>query len=189
MEAFIHGIPKAELHIHIEGALGPELMLELAAKNGIPLPYTSVSEIVQAYRFKDLQSFLDLYYRGTQVLRDEDDFYRLTRHYLQKATEQNVRHAEIFFDPQAHTARGIKFETIVAGIHRALADAELIYVVTDELGGIGLVGAGGVEPPSGPGTNGDERPIRPLSNSAPLCVPYVSHKALCRQVTLCVEEI
>jgi adenosine deaminase len=124
MEAFIHGIPKAELHIHIEGALGPELMLELAAKNGIPLPYTSVSEIVQAYRFKDLQSFLDLYYRGTQVLRDEDDFYRLTRHYLQKATEQNVRHAEIFFDPQAHTARGIKFETIVAGIHRALADAD-----------------------------------------------------------------
>ncbi len=124
MEAFIHGIPKAELHIHIEGALGPELMLELATKNGIALPFTSVSEIKRAYRFKNLQSFLDLYYRGTQVLRDKDDFYRLTWHYLQKAAAQNVRHTEIFFDPQAHTARGIKFEKIVTGIHRALTDAD-----------------------------------------------------------------
>jgi adenosine deaminase len=123
MEAFIHGIPKAELHIHIEGALGPELMLELAAKNGITLPFASVSDIQRAYIFKDLQSFLDLYYRGAQVLLDEDDFYRLTWHYLQKAAEQNVRHTEIFFDPQTHTGRGVKFETIVAGIQRALTDA------------------------------------------------------------------
>jgi len=123
MEAFIHGVPKAELHIHIEGALEPELMMELAAKNDITLPFDSVVEIRQAYDFKDLQSFLDLYYQGARVLLDEDDFYRLTWQYLQKAAEQNVRHAEIFFDPQIHTARGIKFETVVSGIHRALREA------------------------------------------------------------------
>ena len=123
MEAFIHGIPKAELHIHIEGALEPEMMLELAAKNGIDLPFASVSDVRRAYDFKDLQSFLDIYYQGAQVLLAEDDFYRLTWSYLQKAAEQNVRHAEIFFDPQTHTARGLKFETVVQGIHRAMADA------------------------------------------------------------------
>ena len=123
MEAFIHGIPKAELHIHIEGALEPEMMLELAAKNGIELPFASVSDVRRAYDFKDLQSFLDIYYQGAQVLLAEDDFYRLTWSYLQKAAEQNVRHAEIFFDPQTHTARGLKFETVVQGIHRAMADA------------------------------------------------------------------
>ena len=123
MEAFIHGIPKAELHIHIEGALEPELMLELAAKNGIDLPFASVGDVRRAYDFKDLQSFLNIYYQGAQVLLAEDDFYRLTWSYLQKAAEQNVRHAEIFFDPQTHTARGLKFETVVQGIHRAMADA------------------------------------------------------------------
>ena len=123
MEAFIHGIPKAELHIHIEGALEPELMFELAAKNGRHLPFESVADIRRAYKFKDLQSFLEVYYQGAQVLLDEDDFYRLTWTYLQKAAEQNVRHTEIFFDPQTHTARGIKFETVVQGIHRALTDA------------------------------------------------------------------
>ena len=123
MEAFIHGIPKAELHIHIEGALEPELMLELAAENGIDLPFASVSDVRRAYNFKDLQSFLDIYYQGAQVLLAEDDFYRLTWSYLQKAAEQNVRHAEIFFDPQTHTARGLKFETVVQGIRRAMADA------------------------------------------------------------------
>jgi adenosine deaminase len=124
MEAFIHGIPKAELHIHIEGTLEPELMFELAAKNGCDLPFESVADIRRAYNFRDLQSFLDLYYQGAQVLLDEDDFYRLTWAYLQKAAEQNVRHTEIFFDPQTHTGRGIKFETVVQGIHRALRDAE-----------------------------------------------------------------
>ena len=133
MEAFIHGIPKAELHIHIEGALEPELMLELAAKNGIDLPFASVGDVRRAYDFKDLQSFLDIYYQGAQVLLTEDDFYRLTWSYLQKAAEQNVRHAEIFFDPQTHTARGVKFETIVAGIHRALMDAERQLAVSSKL--------------------------------------------------------
>ena len=133
MEAFIHGIPKAELHIHIEGALEPELMLELAAKNGIDLPFASVGDVRRAYDFKDLQSFLDIYYQGAQVLLTEDDFYRLTWSYLQKAAEQNVRHAEIFFDPQTHTARGVKFETIVAGIHRALMDAGRQLAVSSKL--------------------------------------------------------
>lgn len=124
MEAFIHGLPKAELHIHIEGALEPDLMLDLAAQNGIALPYASVAEIRRAYDFRDLQSFLDIYYQGTRVLVDEDDFFELTWQYLQKAAEQNVRHTEIFFDPQAHTARGIKFEAVVSGIHRALVEGE-----------------------------------------------------------------
>lgn len=123
MEEFIHDIPKAELHIHIEGSLEPELMFELAAKNGIRLPFESVDDIRRAYNFRDLQSFLDIYYQGTQVLLTEDDFYQMTRAYLQKAAEQNVRHTEIFFDPQTHTARGIKFETVLEGIHRALSDA------------------------------------------------------------------
>lgn len=123
MEGFIHRIPKAELHIHIEGALEPELMMEFATKNNITLPFASVEDIRRAYDFKDLESFLDLYYLGARVLHDEDDFYRLTWHYLQKAAEQNVRHTEIFFDPQSHTARGVKFETALAGIHRALKEA------------------------------------------------------------------
>ena len=95
--AFIHGIPKAELHIHIEGALEPELMFELAAKNSLPLPFKSVADTRRAYKFTDLQSFLDIYYQGAQVLLDEDDFYRLTWTYLQTAAEQNVRHTEILF--------------------------------------------------------------------------------------------
>ena len=123
MEAFIRGIPKAELHLHIEGALEPELMFELAAKNDIKLPYETVADIRQAYKFQDLQSFLDIYYQGAQVLIDEDDFYRLTWSYLKKAAEQNIRHTEIFFDPQTHTHRGIDFETVVRGIQRALTDA------------------------------------------------------------------
>ena len=122
MEALIHGIPKAELHLHIEGALEPELMFELAVKNNLSLPYNTVTDIRQAYKFKDLQSFLDIYYQGAQVLLDEDDFYRLTWSYLKKAADQNVRHTEIFFDPQTHTQRGIKLETVVRGIHRALMD-------------------------------------------------------------------
>ena len=124
MEAFIHGIPKAELHIHIEGALEPELMFEIAAKNGRHLPFDTVADIRRAYKFKDLQSFLNIYFQGAQVLLDEDDFYRLTWTYLQKAAEQNVRHTEIFFDPQTHTARGIQFETVVRGIQRHTSRTE-----------------------------------------------------------------
>lgn len=123
MEAFIHGIPKAELHIHIEGSLEPELMFEIAAKNALCLPFESVADIRRAYVFKDLQSFLDIYYQGTQVLLNEDDFYQMTWAYLQKAAGQNVRHAEIFFDPQTHTTRGIQFETVLQGIHSAFLDA------------------------------------------------------------------
>ena len=123
MGNFIHSIPKAELHIHIEGALEPELMFEIAMKNGIRLPFKSVADARRAYNFTDLQSFLDIYFKGAQVLVKEDDFYQLTWSYLRKAAEQNVRHTEIFFDPQTHTARGIKIETVLQGIHRALKDA------------------------------------------------------------------
>jgi adenosine deaminase len=133
MKAFIHGIPKAELHIHIEGSLEPELMLQLAHKNGIALPSEDVEDIRRAYEFKDLKSFLDIYYQGARVLLDEDDFYQLTWTYLQKAAEQNVRHAEIFFDPQTHTARGVAFETVVQGISRALADGGLRLGVSSRL--------------------------------------------------------
>jgi adenosine deaminase len=133
MEAFIHGIPKAELHIHIEGTLEPELMFEFAAKNGCSLSFESVADIRRAYNFRDLQSFLDLYYQGAQVLLDEDDFYRLTWAYLLKAADQNVRHTEIFFDPQTHTQRGIKFETVIQGIQRALRDAEPQLALSSKL--------------------------------------------------------
>ena len=133
IETFIHGIPKAELHLHIEGALEPELMFDLAAKNNLTLPFKTVTDIRQAYKFKDLQSFLDIYYQGAQVLIDEDDFYRLTWSYLKKAAEQNIRHTEIFFDPQTHTHRGIKLETVVQGIHRALMDAERLLNLSSKL--------------------------------------------------------
>ena len=99
MEKLIQGIPKAELHIHLEGSLEPELMFDIAKKNGLSLPFQSVDDIRRAYEFTDLQSFLDIYYQGTQVLLDEDDFYQMTWAYLQKAAAQNVRHAEIFFHP------------------------------------------------------------------------------------------
>jgi adenosine deaminase len=133
MQTFIHDIPKAELHIHIEGSLEPDLMLQLANKNGISLPYGSGADIRRAYDFKDLQSFLDIYYLGARVLVDEDDFYQLTWNYLRKAAQQNVRHVEIFFDPQTHTARGVNFETVVQGIHRALTDARLHLNVSSRL--------------------------------------------------------
>jgi len=124
IEEFIHKLPKAELHMHIEGSLEPELMFALAKRNNIQLPYASVEEVHQAYKFTDLQSFLDIYYAGMKVLIQEQDFYDLTWAYLQKAVTQNIRHTEIFFDPQAHLDRGIKFETVVKGIHRALEDGQ-----------------------------------------------------------------
>jgi adenine deaminase len=132
-KSFIQGMPKAELHIHIEGSLEPEMMLELAERNGVSLRYASAEEARRAYDFGDLQSFLDLYYEGMQVLLYEQDFYDLTRAYLQKVSEQNVRHAEIFFDPQAHTDRGVPFETVISGIHRALLDAEKQLGISSEL--------------------------------------------------------
>ncbi len=121
---FIQSLPKAELHLHIEGTLEPELMLALAERNGIKLPYDSVEALRAAYDFGNLQDFLDLYYQGMSVLQAEQDYYDLTWAYLERAAAENVRHAEIFFDPQGHTERGVAFATVIDGIHRALSDAE-----------------------------------------------------------------
>ena len=117
-------IPKAELHLHIEGTLEPEMMMGLARRNGVSIPYGGVEEIRGAYAFSDLQSFLDIYYAGARVLVAERDFYDLTWAYLERAGADNVRHVEIFFDPQTHTERGIGFATVVDGIYRALQDGE-----------------------------------------------------------------
>ncbi len=121
---FIRGIPKAELHLHIEGSLEPELMFALGKRNRVRLPYDSVEAVRRAYQFVDLQSFLDIYYNGAAVLVTEQDFYDLTWAYLEKCQEQNIRHTEIFFDPQTHTDRGISFGTVVNGIHGALEDGK-----------------------------------------------------------------
>lgn len=133
MEEFIRGLPKAELHLHIEGTLEPELAFALAARHGITLPYPSVEALRRAYEFTDLQSFLDIYYAGASVLREEQDFFELTQAYLRRARAQGVVHAEIFFDPQTHTARGIAFETVLAGIRRALLRAERDSGITHRL--------------------------------------------------------
>jgi len=133
MKSFIHGLPKAELHIHIEGSLEPELMLELAGRNGVKLPFASVAEVRQAYEFTDLQSFLDVYYEGARVLVKEQDFYDLAHAYLQTVAAQNVRHVEIFFDPQTHTERDVSFETVITGLRRALDDAESEWDLSSKL--------------------------------------------------------
>ena len=127
---FIKGLPKAELHLHIEGTLEPELMFELAGRNAIKLSYNTVEEIKNAYNFNNLQEFLDLYYQGMNVLINESDFYDLTSAYLEKVNSQSVRHVEIFFDPQAHTSRGIEFETVINGIENALSAGEIKYGIT-----------------------------------------------------------
>ena len=123
MKRFIEGMPKAELHVHVEGTLEPELKFELARRNGIELPYDSVEEMRAAYDFDDLPSFLRVYYEGMSVLRTGQDFYDLTTAYLEKAHAQNVIYAEMFFDPQAHTTRGLAFDTVIRGIRRAQGDA------------------------------------------------------------------
>ncbi|MCU6434185.1 adenosine deaminase [Undibacterium sp. Jales W-56] len=124
---FIRGLPKAELHLHIEGSLEPELMFALAQRNAVKLPYASVEEVRAAYNFSDLQSFLDLYYAGAAVLQTEQDFYELTMAYIERALADNVRHVELFFDPQTHTARGIRTEIVFAGIARALREARAAH--------------------------------------------------------------
>ena len=121
---FIEGVPKAELHVHIEGTLEPELKFELAARNGLALPYRSVDEVRAAYDFDDLPSFLAVYYEGMSVLLTERDFYDLAMAYFRKAHSQNVVYAEVFFDAQAHTTRGIGFDTFMEGLLRARRDAE-----------------------------------------------------------------
>jgi adenosine deaminase len=133
MEAFIRGLPKAELHLHLEGTLEPELALHLARKHGVALPYGTVEELRRSYQFTDLQSFLDVYLAGANVLRDEDDFYELTAAYLRKSRDQGVVHVEVFFDPQTHTERGIAFVTVLNGINRALQEAEREYGITHRL--------------------------------------------------------
>jgi adenine deaminase len=120
----INELPKAELHLHIEGSLEPELMMQLAAKHKVVLPYNSIEEVREAYNFNNLQSFLDLYYLGASVLRDEDDFFQLMWSYLCMCREDKVVHTEIMFDPQTHTERGIGFEVFMPGFKRAIDKAE-----------------------------------------------------------------
>ncbi len=124
LNSFIQGIPKAELHVHIEGTFEPELMFAIAQRNQVPIRFASVEEVKQAYNFSNLQDFLDIYYEGAKVLLHEQDFYDLTFTYLEKLHAQNVVHAEIFFDPQTHTDRGVSFGTVIDGIWRACRDAE-----------------------------------------------------------------
>ncbi|MEA2080261.1 MAG: adenosine deaminase [Pseudomonadota bacterium] len=119
----IQELPKTELHLHIEGTLEPELMFEIAERNKVAIRFNSVEEVRAAYHFDDLQAFLDIYYEGAQVLKTEQDFYDLTWAYLTRADKENVRHVEIFFDPQTHTGRGILFATVVSGIRKALEAA------------------------------------------------------------------
>ena len=126
----IKRLPKAELHLHIEGSLEPELMFRLAKKNQIEIPYKDIEDVRNAYNFTNLQTFLDIYYAGADVLITQDDFYDLTWEYILKCVEDNVIHTEIFFDPQTHTARGVAFETVITGIKRALADAKAQYGIT-----------------------------------------------------------
>ena len=119
-DALIARLPKAELHLHIEGSLEPELLFALARRNGVAIPFASVEAVRAAYNFSNLQDFLDIYYQGMSVLQTEQDFFDLTWAYLQRAAADTVRHVEIFFDPQGHTARGIAFATVLDGIERAL---------------------------------------------------------------------
>ena len=130
---FIQEMPKAELHVHIEGTLEPEMMFEFARRNGVSLAYPSVDTLRAAYTFQKLQDFLDLYYQGTNVLRERRDFYELTWAYMEKAKMQNVLHAEVFFDPQAHTRRGVPFAEVIEGIDQALRDARSRLGVSSKL--------------------------------------------------------
>lgn len=130
---FVRRLPKAELHIHIEGSFEPDLMFEIARRNGVRIPFDSVEAVRAAYEFEDLQSFLDIYYQGMGVLLEERDFYDLTMAYLRRVHDDGVVHAEIFFDPQGHTGRGVAFETVVNGIWLALQDGEQVFGITSRL--------------------------------------------------------
>jgi adenine deaminase len=132
-DALIKRLPKCELHIHIEGSLEPELMFALARRNGVKLRFDSVEAVRRAYRFRNLQDFLDIYYQGMSVLLTEQDFYDLAFAYLQRAHVDNVRHVEMFFDPQGHTARGVAFDTVIGGLSRAIADADAQFGVRASL--------------------------------------------------------
>ena len=130
---WLNGLPKIELHLHIEGTLEPELLFRLAKRNSIQLPFNSVNEVKKAYQFSNLQDFLDIYYQGAEVLLHKQDFYDLTWAYLLMCKQQNVMHVEPFFDPQTHTVRGVPFETIVSGIAEALADGKAKLGITSRL--------------------------------------------------------
>ncbi|CAG9000447.1 MAG: Adenine deaminase [Candidatus Celerinatantimonas neptuna] len=130
---FVEKLPKVELHLHIEGTLEPELMFELAHRNQLPIVYKSPEDVKQAYQFNNLQSFLDIYYQGADVLRYEQDFYDLTWAYLKRCQADHVIHTEIFFDPQTHTHRGISFDTVVNGINRALKDGQQELGISSQL--------------------------------------------------------
>ncbi len=132
-QAFIAKIPKAELHLHIEGSLEPEMMFAMAQRNGIDIPFASAEEVRKAYAFSNLQDFLDIYYQGMNVLRTEQDFYDLTMAYFKRIHADNAIHAEIFFDPQGHTERGIAFSTAIDGILLAMSDAEADLGITSKL--------------------------------------------------------
>lgn len=132
-KSLIEQLPKTELHLHIEGTLEPELMFEIGRRNNIPLRFKSVEEVKDAYNFSNLQSFLDIYYEGAKVLIHKQDFYDMTWAYLEKVAKQNVRHLEMFFDPQTHTDRGIAFGTVIEGIHGALEEAKAKFGITSHL--------------------------------------------------------
>lgn len=133
MIELIKKLPKAELHLHIEGSLEPELMFRLAQKNKVAIPYDSIDEVREAYNFTNLQSFLDIYYAGAKVLVSEEDFYDLTWAYILQCVENHIIHTEIFFDPQTHTQRGVEFAAVINGIKNALADAYKQYGITSAI--------------------------------------------------------
>lgn len=130
---FVERLPKVELHCHIEGTLEPEQMFEFAKRNKIDIPFKSPEEVREAYKFGNLQEFLDIYYQGMNVLRTEKDFYDLTMAYMDRIKQDNVIHTEIFFDPQGHTSRGVEFDTVLGGITRALDDARKKHGITSEV--------------------------------------------------------
>ncbi|MCK5825080.1 MAG: adenosine deaminase [Ichthyobacteriaceae bacterium] len=133
IENYIINIPKAELHLHIEGTLEPELMFKIAKRNNIELKYSSANELRKAYHFSKLQDFLDTYYQGVNILIHEQDFYDLTIEYLKKVHSENVLHTEIFFDPQSHTERGIEFKTVITGINNAIVYAKNNFNISTKL--------------------------------------------------------
>lgn len=133
MRAFIKDLPKAELHLHIEGSFEPEQMFEIAKRNNIAIPFDSVEELAKAYNFSCLQDFLDIYYQGAGVLIHEQDFYDLTYAYLTKCHDEGIRHTEIMFDPQTHTERGVLFETVINGIYSACEDAKKNFGISSLL--------------------------------------------------------
>ncbi|WP_084420180.1 adenosine deaminase [Henriciella litoralis] len=133
LNALIEALPKAELHLHLEGSLEPEQLMEFAARNGVDIPFKTLEEVRAAYEFSNLQDFLDIYYQGMSVLQTEADFHDLTDAYLQRVAADNVRHVEVFFDPQGHTDRGIPFDVPIKGILRALDAAEAKYGITYRL--------------------------------------------------------